>query len=195
MLNIRDRFASRLDREETDIQAALQAALAQAGEGRQEKILLISDGNENRGEVARVLPLLRAQGVQVWTLPVSLSRGRNEVYLSALTLPQQVDSAEGFEIRGAIESLREAPARVRLLRDGALLAEREMRLSPGANSIVFRDSLALRGNHAYELLVEAADDTLAENNLLQGVVQVKGPPRVLLLSAQKESQVFLWCCQ
>lgn len=181
-------FASRLDREETDIQAALQAALAQAGEGRQEKILLISDGNENRGDVARVLPLLRAQGVQVWTLPVSLSRGRNEVYLSALTLPQQVDSAEGFEVRGSIESVREAQARVRLLRDGAVLAEREMRLSPGANSVMFRDSLALRGNHAYELLVEAADDTLAENNLLQGVVEVKGPPRVLLLSAQKESQ-------
>jgi uncharacterized membrane protein len=181
-------FASRLDPEETDVQAALQAALAQAGEGRQEKILLISDGNENRGEVARVLPLLRAQGVQVWTLPVSLSRGRNEVYLSALTLPQQVDSAEGFEIRGAIESLREAPARVRLLRDGALLAERVVRLDPGQNSIVFRDSLARRGNHSYELLVEAADDTLAENNLLQGVVKVKGPPRVLLLSAQKESQ-------
>jgi len=103
-------FASRLDREETDIQAALQAALAQAGDGRQEKILLISDGNENRGEVARVLPLLRAQGVQVWSLPVGLSRGRNEIYLSDLTVPGQVDSAEGFEVRGAVESLRGAPA-------------------------------------------------------------------------------------
>ena len=89
-------FASRLDREETDIQAALQAALAQAGDGRQEKILLISDGNENRGEVARVLPLLRAQGVQVWSLPVGLSRGRNEIYLSDLTVPRQVDSARRF---------------------------------------------------------------------------------------------------
>ena len=49
-------FASRLDREETDIQAALQAALAQMGEDRQGKILLLSDGNENRGETARVIP-------------------------------------------------------------------------------------------------------------------------------------------
>ena len=73
-----------LDRDETDIQAALQAALAQIGEGRQGKILLISDGNENRGETARVMPLLRAQDVQVWTVPVSLSRGRNEIYLSDL---------------------------------------------------------------------------------------------------------------
>ena len=40
-------------------------------------------------------------------------------------------------------------------------------------------------------MVESADDTLAENNLLQGVVEVKGPPRVLLLSAQKDSQRVL----
>jgi Ca-activated chloride channel family protein len=181
-------FSSRLDRDETDIQAALQAAVAQVGEGRQGKILLISDGNENRGETSRVVPLLRTQGVQVWTLPVSLSRGRNEIYLSDLTLPRQVDSAEAYEIRGSIESLNDAPARVRLLRDGVLHAERELRLKAGSNSVTFHDSLTERGNHTYELLVESPDDTLAENNLLQGVVAVKGPPRVLVLSAQTENQ-------
>ncbi len=184
-------FASRLDREETDIQAALQAALAQMGEDRQGKILLLSDGNENRGETARVIPLLRSQGAQVWTLPVSLSRGRNEIYLSDLSLPRQVDSAEGFEIKGKIESLRDAPARVKLLRDGFLAREQELQLKAGANQVNFRESLKERGSHTYELLVEARDDTLAENNLLQGVVEVQGPPRVLLLSAQKEGQRFL----
>jgi Ca-activated chloride channel homolog len=181
-------LSSRLDRDETDIQAALQAAVAQVGEGREGKILLISDGNENHGEVSRVIPLLRAQGVEVWTLPVSLARGRNEVYLSDLTVPRQVDSAEGFEIRGAVESAREAPARIRLLRDGVLQAEREVQLRPGSNQVSFRDTLTERGNHAYELLVDSPDDTLAENNLLRGVVTVKGPPRVLLLSAEKSSQ-------
>ncbi|HEX9453802.1 MAG TPA: vWA domain-containing protein, partial [Candidatus Binatia bacterium] len=181
-------FAARLDREETDIQAALQAALAQVGEGRQGKILLVSDGNENRGQTARVTALLRSQGVSVWTMPVSLARGRNEVYLSDLRLPRQVDSAEGFEIRAQIESWRDTSARVRLLRDGELRAQQELRLKAGSNALSFRDSLTVRGNHNYELLVDAPDDTLAENNLLQGVVEVKGPPRLLLLSSQAESQ-------
>ena len=161
------------------------------GEDRQGRILLLSDGNENRGETARVIPLLRSQGAQVWTLPVSLSRGRNEIYLSDLTLPRRVDSAEGFEIKGKIESLRDAPARVKLLRDGLLAREQELQLKTGANQVNFRESLKERGSHTYELLVEARDDTLAENNLLQGVVEVQGPPRVLLLSAQKEGQRFL----
>ena len=184
-------FSSRLDREETDIQAALQAALAQMDEGHQSKILLLSDGNENRGETARVIPLLRSQGTQVWTLPVSLSRGRNEIYLSDLTLPRRVDSAEGFEVKGKIESLRDAPAQVKLLRDGILAREQGIQLKAGTNQVNFRESLKERGSHTYELLVESRDDTLAENNLLQGVVEVQGPPRVLLLSGQKGGQRFL----
>lgn len=181
-------FGARFDRDATDVQAALQAALSQIGEGRQGKIMLISDGNENRGEASRVMPLLRAQGVQVWAMPVSLSRGRNEIYLSDLTVPRLVDTAESFEVRGAIETLRDAPARVRLLRDGMLHTERELKLKAGSNALSFGDSVSERGNHSYELLVESPDDTLAENNLLQGVVAVKGPPRVLLVSADKESQ-------
>jgi len=184
-------FGARLNREESDLQAALQAAAAQLGEGRQGKILLISDGNENHGEAMRAASLLRAQGMQVWTLPVSLAHGRNEVYLSDFVLPQQVDSAEGFTIEGKIESSRAAAARVKLLRDGQLVSEQEIQLKPGTNSLAFRQSLSERGNHPYELAVESGDDTLAENNLLQGVVQVKGPPRVLLVSAQKESQRFV----
>ncbi len=185
-------FGTRLDREESDIQAALQAAAAQIGEGRQGRILLLSDGNENRGQSTRVIPLLRSQGVSVWTVPVGLARGRNEIYLSDLQMPRQVDSAEGFEIRATVESGREAPARIRLLRDGAphcgagnAPESRQQRRSP------FAIALTERGNHNYELLVESPDDTLAENNLLQGVVEVKGPPRVLLLSTQPESQRVL----
>ena len=184
-------FAPRLDREGTDLQAALQAAVAQTAEGREQKVLLISDGNENRGEISRIIPLLRAQGTQVWTLPVTLARGRNEIYLSDLVVPRQVDSAETFEIKGAIESLRQASAHVKLLRDGLLQVEQEVHLGRGANVVSFHDRIKETGSHTYELLVESSDDTLAENNLLQAVLEVKGPPRVLLLSAEKESQRVL----
>jgi Mg-chelatase subunit ChlD len=184
-------LGARLDREESDIQAALQAAAAQVGESRQGRILLLSDGNENRGQSAGVLPWLRSQGISVWTLPVGLARGRNEVYLSDLQLPRQVDSAEGFTIRARVESGRVAPAKIRLLRDGALHWEQAVELKAGNNEFTLRDSLSERGSHHYELLVEAADDTLAENNLLHGVVEVKGPPRVLLLSGQPVSQRVL----
>jgi Mg-chelatase subunit ChlD len=183
--------APRVDREQTDIQAALQAGMAQVGEGRQGKFLLLSDGNENRGASARMTPLLRSQGIQVWTLPVSLAARGNEVFIGDLTLPHRVDGGETFEVAAKVESLARAAARIKLLRDGALVAEREVQLDPGANEIKFRESLHERGNHTYELLVQANEDTLAENNLMQAVVEVKGPPRVLLVSTQPDSQRFI----
>ncbi|TAK04390.1 VWA domain-containing protein, partial [bacterium] len=184
-------FSPEVAREETDIQTALESAVAQIGEGRQGKILLITDGNENRGEASRVIPLLRSQGVPVWVLPVSLSRGRNEIYLSDLLLPHQVDSAEGFEVKGAIESLHEARARVRLLHDGTVQKEEALTLREGTNWVSFKQNLRDRGSHTFELLVESPEDTLPENNRLQGVVEVKGPPRVLYLYSQGDSQRWM----
>ncbi|MCH8055138.1 MAG: VWA domain-containing protein [Deltaproteobacteria bacterium] len=184
-------FSPEVGREVTDVQAALQAALAQMGEKRQGRILLISDGNENRGEASRVVPLLRSHSVPVWVLRLNLSQGKNEIYLSDLVLPRQVDSAESFEVRGAIESLFGASARVKLLRDGVIQREQEITLKTGTNWVSFRESLRDRGSHTFELLVESAEDTLPENNLLQGVVEVKGPPRVLYLHSQGDSQRFI----
>ena len=184
-------FAPEVGREETDIRSALQAAAAQIGEGRQGRVLLISDGNENRGEAARVVPLLRAQGVPVWVLPVNLSQGRNEIYLSELILPQEVRSGEAFEVKVAVESLYEARARVKLLRDGIIQEDAAVILRPGANWLRFKNTLVERGHHTFESLVESAEDTLAENNLLQGVVQVKGPPRVLYLYAEGNAQRYI----
>lgn len=183
-------FSPSVDREETDLQAALEAALAQIGEGRQGKILLVSDGNENRGEAARLLPLLRSLGIGIWTFPVGSPPGKNEIYLKELLLPPQVDSAEGFEVKGEIESLTQAPARVKLLRDGVVQREMEIRLVAGNNWVGFKQSLTARGSHTFELLVESGEDTLAENNRLQGVVRVKGPPLVLYLSSQEKGQRF-----
>jgi Mg-chelatase subunit ChlD len=184
-------FTGRMDREETDIQAALQAAVAQMDEQRQKRILLISDGNENRGEISRVIPLLRAQGTQVWTLPATIARGRNEIYVSDFTLPQRVDDSETFEIVAAVESLRQAGARLKLLRDGVLHREQDIKLQPGTNTVSFRDHISQRGSHTYEVALESEDDTLAENNLLQGVVEVRGPPKVLVVSTQRDSQRFI----
>jgi uncharacterized membrane protein len=184
-------FSPEVVRQDTDLQAALQSGLAHIGEGREGRILLISDGNENRGDVAKALPLVRSRGIPLWVLPVSLTEGKNEIYLSDLVLPRQVDSAESFEVRGAVEALRPAPARVKLLRDGALRREETLELKSGTNWVRFREAVRERGSHTYELLVESAEDGLADNNLLQGVVEVKGPPRLLYLHSRGAAQRFL----
>ena len=66
-----------------------------------------------------------------------------------------------------------------------------MHLAAGTNEVSFPETLTERGTHTYELLVESREDTLAENNILQGVVEVKGAPRVLVLSNERAGQRFV----
>ncbi|HEY1372855.1 MAG TPA: VWA domain-containing protein, partial [Candidatus Binatia bacterium] len=174
-------FSPEIGREETDIEAALEAPAAQIGAGREGKVLLITDGNQTRGEAARALALLRSRGISVSVLPVSLAGGKNEVYVSELLVPQQAESGATFEIKGAVESFAAADARVKLLRDGVIRRDESLALHPGTNWLAFKETLAEPGTHTYELWVESAADTLAENNRLQGVIDIKGPPRVLYL--------------
>ena len=117
----------------------------------------------------------------------SFARAQRNV-LERLDLAAAGRQRRGFRgSRRGRELARDAGARALAARRGSPhRAERPAQSRQ--QSVAFRDSIRERGNHSYELLVEAADDTLAENNLLQGVVAVKGPPRVLLLSAEKESQ-------
>jgi Ca-activated chloride channel homolog len=179
------------NREATNLQAALEASLGQMGEGSQGRVLLVSDGNENRGDVTRLVPLLRSLGVQVWTLPVDLAQGRNEILLTDLVLPREVDNAQTFDARAAVQSMRNARARMKLLRDGALLSEREVTLAQGKNWFRMEQNLRSAGVHTFEIAIESAEDTFPENNVLQGIVKVKGPPRVLYLHAREETQRFL----
>ncbi len=179
------------ERDATDLGAALQGALGEFSEGRENRILLISDANENRGSVERVLPMLRSHGVAVWPYPVSLAEGRNEVYLSDLAVPSVVDSGETFEIKAALTSARASSAAVTLLRDGRVVRSLRRELTPGANWLSFTDSVERRGTHTYELMVEAAADVLAENNLLQGIVSVRGPSRVLYLHGADAPRRFM----
>lgn len=179
------------ERDATDLGAALQGALGELREERENRILLVSDANENRGSVERVLPLLRSHGVAVWSYPVSLAAGRNEVYLSEFAVPSVVDSGETFEIEAALDSARESSAGVTLLRDGRVIRSLRAELAPGANRLSFTDSVEQRGAHTYELVVDADADVLAENNLLQGIVSVKGPSRVLYLHAADAPRRFM----
>jgi uncharacterized membrane protein len=181
-------FSPEIGREETDIESALEAPAAQIGAGREGKVLLISDGNQTRGEVARALALLRSRGIAVSVLPVSLAGGKNEVYVSELLVPQQAESGAAFEIKGAVESFAAADARVKLLRDGVIRRDEPLALHAGANWLAFKETLAEPGTHTYELWVESAADTLAENNRLQGVIDIKGPPRVLYIRSDKGAQ-------
>jgi len=172
-----------VDASATDIEAALLAAVAQFGEEGSRRILLASDGAENRGHAAAAGAVARAAGVEVDVLPAASGPSGGEVLVRDVSAPAGVRAGETREVTVIVRSRTRTPARALLLRDGSVAGGRSLLLEPGENAIPFELPFPQRGLAAVTAVVEAGDDRFAENNRFTRLVEVTGSPAVLYVSS------------
>ncbi|MGA2379650.1 MAG: VWA domain-containing protein [Spirochaetia bacterium] len=170
----------------TNIGAALQDGLAQAGApsgaGGALRILLLTDGNENRGSADDAAGVAKSMGARIFPLPLGAPVRGPEVSVEEVRAPERVREAEAHEVTVMVRSRTAVSARVTLLRDAAPVATRIEQLSPGENAVQFTGSFPERGLHAWDALVEAPGDGVPQNNHNRRFVEVSGAPRILYVS-------------
>ena len=171
-----------LDPNATDIGAALGLAQRMLGEAGARRIVLLSDGAENRGDAAAAARVARAAGIVVDAVPVAAGRPE-EVLVDAVTAPQEVRAGEAYEIRAVVRSTVPAEAAVTLSRNSEPVETRRLRLAPGQTAIPFSDLARQEGAVRYRIDVAASPDTMSENNHGEAIVAVRGRPRVLFVTA------------
>jgi Mg-chelatase subunit ChlD len=170
----------------TNIGSALHLAMALFPEETHKRIVLLSDGSENAGRAADVLDLAAARGVQVDVVPLHPPAGQAEAYLDTLEAPAAVRQGQTFEIVAVVQNIGAMSsaanqATVRLFGDGKLIATRNVTLQAGSNRIAFSITGDQAGFRRYTAELEAANDTLTQNNTAAAFTVVHGPPRVLVV--------------
>ncbi|TMI90661.1 MAG: VWA domain-containing protein [Bacillati bacterium ANGP1] len=171
-----------IDPDATDIGAALGLGQRMLGEAGARRIVLLSDGAENRGDAAAAARVARAAGVAVDVVPIAAGRP-DEVLVEALTAPQDVRAGEAYEIRAVVRSTVPGEAAVTLSRNGDPVEVRRVRLAPGQTAVPFSDIARREGAVRYRVDVAASPDTISENNHGDAIVVVRGRPRVLFVTA------------
>src|ERR1035437_3661839 len=83
----------------TDLENAIRDGAAALPAGMVPRLLLISDGNENLGSVARAIWQARQLGLPIDTVALS-GRPKPGLRLESVTVPGQVFSGEGFPPHG-----------------------------------------------------------------------------------------------
>jgi von Willebrand factor type A domain len=182
-------FQQSLDREGSDIGAAIDLALAVVPRERPAVIAVIGDG-EATG--AATLPASRralARGVRVHTRLVRRS-GSDLAGLYDLELPAEVARGEPFQLTVWAWAEEPCEAEVALERDGRVLATRKLALESGANRVLFRDQLSSLGAAEYRALLRVEGDALAENNSAVGGTLARGAPLVLVVNHDGVSDVL-----
>ncbi|MEM7251965.1 MAG: VWA domain-containing protein, partial [Pseudomonadota bacterium] len=180
-----------LSRDDTDIESAIRLALAEGPADSAHRIVLVTDGNETRGDSRRAAEEAARLGVPIDHLtPLSVSRP--EVQLQQIKVPNEVRDGETYEVRVVINSNLRTTAQLALSRDDRLVANRSVELTIGNNVFAYTHHAEREGYRAYRASITSANDTFEENNSALGIIAVHEPARVLALDAvPSESRQFL----
>ncbi|MBI3852197.1 MAG: VWA domain-containing protein [Verrucomicrobia bacterium] len=172
--------------ERTDLAASIRLGTAAFPETGQKRLVVLSDGNENIGDALAAVLAAKPLGVTVDVVPLGIARS-NDVAVQKLSVPPKIKKGQAFEAKIFVQSDLPQSATVRLYRNEQYLGEQKVELSAGKNLFTFPQVLSEPGFYSYDVRVEAAGDSLPQNNRASAFASVRGEPRVLVISADPET--------
>jgi uncharacterized membrane protein len=159
------------------------AALAAAPPDRVPRVVLLSDGNETAGDIARTVSGGKA-AVDVVPLP---TRSDLEVQVSSVSVPAQVAQGEPFYVEVAIDSNHDDAVTIEVFRGPHKVVEETQKIKAGENRFRFRQTIERDRLAEYAVRIRGAkEDTLLDNNTAAGLVFAAGKPRVLLIESDPD---------
>jgi uncharacterized membrane protein len=173
-------FQSQPNPHYTDLAAALQLGGSILPDDSRRHIVVISDGRQNLGDAVGEARLLRAEGVRVDTVALPVPLGA-EVYVDRLDAPRTLTQGQQADAQALIVSNTATRATVRWYLDRTLVNTVQLDLPVGETTVKQTVTPNDPGFHAVRVVIDAVRDTYAENNLGEALIQVVGPPRVLLV--------------
>ncbi|MCP4592844.1 MAG: VWA domain-containing protein [bacterium] len=172
----------------TDIASAIRLAMAMFPHDSGKRIVLISDGNDNMGDVLAEAQRARADGVVIDVVPLWY-RHDNEIYFDRLMAPSYAGKGEQIPLRMLIHSRKRARGRIYLAHNGREVplpeAYSRVELQPGNNSFIIKLSVNTTGPQRFtaEFYPEGEHmDEMTANNRATTFSVVPGKRRALVLT-------------
>lgn len=166
----------------TDIEAALNLSLQILPPQGARRIIVLSDGGENRGDAAAAARVAAASGIAVEAVPV-LTDASADVLVDDVVAPQNVHTGERYDVRAVLRATAPAEGAVTLRRNGLSVSTRRISLQPGATAVLFSDVARGAGTVRYSVDVTASPDSIPGNDHGDALVVVRDRPRVLFLAS------------
>ncbi len=176
-------FQTTPDTDYTDLAAGLRLAAAMLPANSQRRIVLLSDGQQNLEDALPEAQLLRQEGIRLDIVPLPSVTGP-EARVDGLSAPATLRTGERFVLHASLYSTVAQNVTLRLYLDQALLLQRTTHLAVGEQEVSFDLAAPPPGFHSYRLSMDAALDTISQNNEASAFVSVQGPPQVLIIEGQ-----------
>lgn len=164
----------------TDLGAALRLGSGLLPQGAGGRLVLVSDGLENAGDMLKEGRLLRNRNIPVDVMYVPGSQVPDAA-VDSLKVPEKLYQGEAYDVETAVVSTVEADAVLRLYEDDRELAALEVRLGKGENRYAFPALAREPGLHRYRAEIYLPSDGQAANNAGYAFGRVSGRSKVLIV--------------
>ena len=177
-------FQSEVHADNTDLADGLRLAAALLPPDSRQRIVVISDGQENLGDAVEQARFLRAPGVQVDVAQLEGPSGP-EILVASVIAPSSANTGERVPVEVTVGSAGAAGATLQVSLDGAVVAARQVTLEPGETRFSFDVGIDRPGFHTIRASVDSEADTRFKNNRADAFVNVLGSPSVLVVEDRK----------
>ena len=188
-------FLADVNRDQSNLGEALEAALSLAPVDEPTRLLVLSDGRftgvDPLGAGGRAAPRGAARppapsGVAIDYRLFERPRA-GDVAIESLDAPAEASPGEGFLIHAWVRSNVAREVTVELERGGQLLASGRRRVPAGRDRLTFRDRAGSSGLASYRLTIgTGSEDPIPENNAARFLVRVRGPRPLLVVTSRAE---------
>lgn len=175
------------EEQETDIGAAIRLALSLFPSDKANRICLISDCNETRGNAVQKALNASLAGVDIVVLD-PLVPVPPDIAVEQVSLTENVHVEEAFEARVSLISsldagdVPDAPVSLQLYRNHVLVGSQPVRLERGRQTAVFRQRIDHGGRYLYEARIVTPLAQRADNDRAYAMLEVKDTPRILVVA-------------
>ena len=177
---LRYRRARSVSTESTNLARGLRLGESVLTGETKERIVLVSDGRANTGDLSAEIDRLKTLGVVVDVHTVA-GEQRTDAAIAGIDLPSSINEGETFTASVEVLSTITGEATVTLHSGGVEVGDQTVGLAPGANYVTFEVEAGSPGLQELTARVRLPGDAVAENDETRGAVEVRGPASVLLV--------------
>lgn len=176
-------FQSKVSAGGTNLEQAVQTAMALFPEGSARRLVLLTDGAENEGTISNAASAFAGSDVEFKVMAYD-SSVEDEVYVSDVTLPDTIRQGDTFQVQVEIYATESGNATVTLYSGRTLKGQRDVVLQKGYNQLLFSDEGVEGGLKSYRVTVEAEKDTVSANNAYSAFTTVEARAKLLLVEGR-----------
>lgn len=172
----------------TNISAAIRLAMAMFPADTSKRIVLLSDGNDNLGDVLAEARRSKADGIPIDVRPLHYEHA-NEVYFDRIIAPAHAEPGEQVALRMVLHSDRQVTGTITLYQNDRRVeipAEHaRVTLRPGNNTLFVKLPIQSEGVQTYRATFRPDSESMdnnALNNTAGAFTFVSGASKALLIS-------------